>query len=170
MRGKIRRSAFKVYRKMRVLFERSLELAIIHCSTFALFALFVVSATTGATIINAILFTLFLLLATISYQQVQRYWKVTIIVNASIIISMYAIDVLTKFDLVTPEILNIVGINQNRVVSGLFIFGKYTPYLTLLLVLAVTYHIMNSERYESFLTTYQSLEGATDLAKCDLKL
>ena len=61
------------------------ELAIIHSSKVSLFVLFVVSATTGATVINAMLFSLFLVLTTISYQNVQKFWKITIVTTAIVL-------------------------------------------------------------------------------------
>jgi hypothetical protein len=61
------------------------ELAIIHSSKVSLFVLFVVSATTGATVINALLFSLFLVLTTISYQNVQKFWKITIVTTAIVL-------------------------------------------------------------------------------------
>ena len=70
LRGKIRRASYRVYIKLAAFFGNFIDLAIIHSSKFSLFALFVVSSTNGPTIFNAILFIFFLILATISYQNV----------------------------------------------------------------------------------------------------
>lgn len=56
----------KIYLKIRKISNKILDLIIIHSSKFALFALFCVSAT-RANLFNAVLFILFLALATASY-------------------------------------------------------------------------------------------------------
>lgn len=94
MRGKIRRTFFRIYLKIKILFDKILDLSIIHSSKLALLALFCVSVS-KATLFNTVLFLLFLALATTSYSGVRRYWKVPIIFNAFIILSMYGYDIFT---------------------------------------------------------------------------
>lgn len=59
MRGKIRRWLYKIYLKLRKIFDVILDLAIIHSAKFALFALFCVSVS-FPNLFNAVLFILFL--------------------------------------------------------------------------------------------------------------
>ena len=92
MRGKIRRAFFRIYLKIKILFDKILDLSIIHSSKLALLALFCVSVS-KATLFNCVLFLLFLALATTSYSGVKRYWKVPLVFNAFIILSMYGYDI-----------------------------------------------------------------------------
>ena len=93
MRGKFRRAFNKVYKKLIKYYDEALIISVIHSSKLSLFIIFVVASTNGPTIINAILFILFLILTTISYQNMRLIWKLTIIYDSAIILTFYAVEV-----------------------------------------------------------------------------
>ncbi len=154
LRTKIRKASYKVYKKLNSYFEQFLLLAIIHSSKVSLCALFLVSSTCGPTIFNAILFLMFLALSTISYQNVQKYWKLLIFINCIIVQAIFAVQVFDHdYNVTTLELIGIIPSRQKYLFSGI-----YTPYVSLLVILVFTYHILISEQYQTFLKKYQQLE------------
>ena len=97
-RGKMRRFFFKVYLKAKAYFDKLLDLLIIHSSKIALFAIFAISAS-KPNLFNATLFILFLLLSMVSYGKVKLYWKLPIIFDSFILMSMYALDIFAPKDI-----------------------------------------------------------------------
>lgn len=161
MRGKVRKFVYKQYRQIDTYTDTARDLALIHSSKLSLFVLFFVSVTTGATVINTILFSLFLILTTISYHNVQRFWRLTIIATATIITTLYAIQIIKpNLNQLQQQILQVIGLyyEDQPKLSPFAIFGIYTPYMCLLFVLVITYHIIFSDKYEAFLNEFQNLE------------
>jgi len=66
LRGRMRRSWFKFYKKCSAVWEKLIDLAMIHCSKLALFGLFCVSVI-RPNVFNAILFLIFLIFVMANY-------------------------------------------------------------------------------------------------------
>ena len=54
--------------------------------------------------------------------------------------------------------LTFIGLKFNS--AGHIEFWIYSPYIFLLMVLVITYHIIHTKKYEEYLNTYQLLETA----------
>jgi hypothetical protein len=111
LRGQIRRIVFKQYKKADSLSESIVNLAVIHSSKITLFAIFIVSVTYGTNIINAVLFTLFLILTTISYEHAQNIWKLSIFVTGLIITTQFSLQ------LFKPDFFNDLGLFILKVIG-----------------------------------------------------
>jgi hypothetical protein len=115
LRGKIRRWFLKVYLKVKFIFDKIVDLTIIHSSKLALFALFCVSVS-YPNLINCILFILFLAFSLAKYHSIQRYWKIPITYNAIVIIALYGYDVFAPKGIegLDPKTLDLIGITKQQ--------------------------------------------------------
>lgn len=115
MRGKLRRWYYKIYLKLKSIFDRILNLTIIHSSKFALLALFCVSVS-QPNLFNAMLFLLFLGFSLSSDDGIQRYWRIPIFINSFIIITMYGYDVFAPDGIkgLDKEILLFIGVTTEK--------------------------------------------------------
>ncbi len=112
MRGKIRRQFFKAYLKMRVLFDKFVNLLTIHSSKFSLFVIFLVSVW-RPNLLNATLFIVFLWLAVTDQRNIRSNWKYPIFVDSIIMMFLYTLDVFTPKEIfeVDPKILEFIGVS-----------------------------------------------------------
>jgi hypothetical protein len=117
------------------------DLALLHSTKLSLFIMFFVSSTTGATIFNAILFLLFLILSTVSQEKANIFWKAAILVNSMIIMSIYGAEVVELDQGKYQVALEVIGIGFEK---G---YRKYLPYIILLIVTVFTYQIICSEKF-----------------------
>lgn len=111
MRGKIRWFFNKVYLGMLKLFDKLVDMLIVHINKFVLLALFVVSVY-RTTLINVALFIMFLILSMVNHQKEYRYFRFTLLVNSVAICIIYTFDVFIQRDFSTIRIwvLYIIGV------------------------------------------------------------
>lgn len=171
LREKIMRYVRRCFHKLLRLFHQMTNLFTIHTSKFALLILFCVSAF-NPSIINAVFFGMFLLLAKCNNSQMLFYWKVTLGLICAVITAQYYIRIFTKNETMeqlkqdkksllclsglihcekdpAPNEVSPLWANPEVLASRL-----YLPYLGLLLVFTLAYFILVSRNYAMLMDYY----------------
>ena len=133
--------------------EKVTEFTLLHWLKLAILFLYVVSVS-NPTLINFILFILFLAIS-ISKESTSRFlWSITVVYTTAVLLLLYSYDVF--FAQTSPdnvEILYIVGVTE-PLEEGQSYLSKYAVYLILVLVLVLNHYIIYSERYEKIMKHY----------------
>ena len=106
---------------------------IVHINKLVLLALFLV-AVSRPTIINAIIFVMFLILSLVDHNHEFQLFKLTIFVNTFLICTVYTFDVFIQRDFSTIRtwVLYIIGVQYRKEnIMSDFLKLKYLPYVIL---------------------------------------
>lgn len=96
-------------------FDKIIDIAIVHINKVVLLALFLVSVS-RPTIINAVIFIMFLILSMVSHNSELLFSKLTILVNTLAISTIYLFDVFIQRDFSTIRtwVLYIIGVQYRK--------------------------------------------------------
>lgn len=162
-RGQLRKFFFWVYKGFSSFFERVIDVLIVHVNKLVVLALFFVSVS-RPTIVNFVLFIMFLVMLLIPYQHEKTYLRLTIILNSIAILLIYLVDVLNERDYAAYRVWTLYAIGvqyrSENELSGHLIKLKFLPYLILQVVLVLSLYVISSEKYERFTQYYTDLEVA----------
>ena len=101
----------EVMKNLEVFLQEVINIAIVHINKVVLLALFLVSVS-RPTLINVVLFVMFLTLSMVNHQNEYRYLRITLFLNSMVIIVMYTFDVFIQRDFSTIRtwVLYIIGV------------------------------------------------------------
>jgi len=125
-----------------------------------LLALFLV-AVSRPTVINAIIFVMFLVLSMIDHANEYAMFKLTIFVNTFAICTIYTFDVFIQRDFSTIRtwVLYIIGVQYRKEnIMSDFLKLKYLPYVILQIFLVLCVYVLQSEKYQYFKSQYMDIE------------
>lgn len=144
---------YRIYYKLTKTMSNLRDLIIIHWMKLSMLALFFVSVS-APTLFNFVLFTLFLLIIISSLSLMRKLWKISIVFNSIIIISMYAYDVFFQVGMngVDPMLLEVIGLIAED--ENANYMRKYYIYLALLLVQTLNHYVIYSKKYEEMIQQY----------------
>jgi hypothetical protein len=110
-RGKIRQGCEKAFESMVEFFDQCLDILIVHINKLVLLALFLV-AVSRPTVINALIFVMFLILSMVDHNSEYKLFKLTTFVNTFAICVIYIFDVFIQRDFSTIRtwVLYIIGV------------------------------------------------------------
>ena len=114
-------------------FDRVVDISIVHINKLVLLALFLVSVS-RPTIINAVLFIMFLVLIMVPLHHEKGYLKLTIFVNSLAICIIYTLDVFIQRDYsaIRTWVLYIIGVQyRTENVQSHVVKLKFLPYVIL---------------------------------------
>jgi hypothetical protein len=97
LRGRLRYYFNQIYNGMSYAFESVMDVLIVHVNKLVLLALFLV-AVSRPTIVNFLLFIMFLVMLLITPQYERTYLRFTIALVCVIIVLVYTIDVINERD------------------------------------------------------------------------
>ena len=132
--------------------DRIIDILIVHIIKVVLLALFLVSVY-RPTLINVILFIMFLILSMVNIQNEYRYLRLTIWINSIAICVIYTFDVFIQRDFSTIRtwVLHIIGVQyKNENFKANVIKLKYLPYIILQIVLVLSTYVFQSDKYKYF--------------------
>ena len=90
-RGVIRQMFAKIYEWMLKFFDKLVDISIVHVNKFVLLALFIISVQ-RPTLLNALLFIMFLVLSMSTHQNEFRYMRLTLLINSLTIAIIFSFD------------------------------------------------------------------------------
>jgi len=132
-RGKIRLIFSRVYEWLLKFFDRLVDILIVHVNKFVLLALFFISVQ-RPTLLNALLFVMFLVLSMTTHQNEFRYLRLTLVINSLAIGVIFTLDTFIQRDYSTIRtwVLTIIGVQYRKenMVSHI-VKLKYVPYIVL---------------------------------------
>jgi len=153
------------YLAMLNFFDRGLDVAIVHINKFVLLTLFLV-AVSRPTLINVILFIMFLILSMVNHQNEYSYLRLTMLINTIAIMTIYLFDVFIQRDFSTIRtwVLHLIGVQyRSENIKFHVIKLKYLPYIALQIILCLSVYVFQSERYEHFKAQYTDIETQKQL-------
>lgn len=159
-RGKSRQWFLKAYISMLSFFDRVVDISIVHINKLVLLALFLVSVS-RPTIINAVLFIMFLVLIMVPLHHEKGYLKLTIFVNSLAICIIYTLDVFIQRDYsaIRTWVLYIIGVQyRTENVQSHVIKLKFLPYVVLQVILVLSIYVYESAKYRQFKSQYMDIE------------
>ena len=131
-------------------FDRVVDISIVHINKLVLLALFLVSVS-RPTIINAVLFIMFLVLIMVPLHHEKGYLRLTIFVNSFVICIIYTLDVFIQRDYsaIRTWVLYIIGVQyRTENVQSHVIKLKYLPYVILQVILVLSIYVYESAKYK----------------------
>ena len=143
LRGKIRGFMNEVFKIMQGYFNQLVNISIVHINKLVLLFLFLVSVS-RPTLINVILFIMFLILSMVHHQNEYRYLRLTLFLNSSAIVILYTFDVFIQRDFSTVRTwaLIVIGVQYRREnVPSHLVKLKYIPYIILQVILVLSAYI-----------------------------
>jgi len=164
-RGLMRQWVNTAYLAMLNFFDRGLDVAIVHINKFVLLTLFLV-AVSRPTLINVILFIMFLILSMVNHQNEYSYLRLTMLINTIAIMTIFLFDVFIQRDFSTIRawVLHLIGVQyRSENVKFHVIKLKYLPYIALQIILCLSVYVFQSERYEHFKAQYTDIETQKQL-------
>mmetsp|Transcript_29080 Transcript_29080/g.28055 ORF Transcript_29080/g.28055 Transcript_29080/m.28055 type:complete len:244 (+) Transcript_29080:341-1072(+) len=152
-RTQLRRGVYTFYLGLKEVGEKFTEFTLLHWLKLAVFLLYLVSVS-NPTLINFILFLLFLAIC-ISKESTARFlWSITVVYTTLILMVLYTYDVFfTDNAGVNVQALYVIGVTQ-PVTDGHTYLWKYSSYMILVLVLVLNHYIIYSTRYEAIMIHY----------------
>jgi hypothetical protein len=132
--------------------DRVIDISIVHINKVVLLTLFLVSVY-RPTLINVILFIMFLVLSMVSHQNEYKYLRLTLLINSFAICIIYTFDVFIQRDFSTIRtwVLHIIGVQYRREnVKHHLIKLKYLPYIILQIILVLSDYVFQSDKYKYF--------------------
>jgi len=141
-------------------FDRVVDISIVHINKLVLLALFLVSVS-RPTIINAVLFIMFLILIMVPLHHEKGYLKLTIFVNSLAICIIYTLDVFIQRDYsaIRTWVLYIIGVQyRTENVQSHVIKLKFLPYVILQIILVLSIYVYESIKYKQFKSQYMDIE------------
>ena len=105
----MRQFFFWVYSGCSYAFEQVVDVLIVHVNKLVLLALFLVSVS-RPTVVNFLLFIMFLVLLLIPYQHERTYTRLAIGLNSLIILLIYSIDVVNERDYASYRVWTLYAI------------------------------------------------------------
>ena len=141
-------------------FDQILDILIVHINKLVLLALFLV-AVSRPTVLNALIFVMFLILSMVDHNSEYQLFKLTTFVNTFAIGTIYTFDVFIQRDFSTIRtwVLYIIGVQYRKEnIMSDFVKLKYLPYVFLQIFLVLCAYILKSEKYLYFKSSYMDIE------------
>lgn len=149
-RGKIRQAVSQAYEYLREYVDKLIDIAIVHINKFVLLALFLVSVS-RPTLLNALLFIMFLILSMVNHQNEYRYLRLTLVLNSMAISILFTFDTFIQRDFSTIRtwVLHMIGVQYRyENVAGHLVKLKYLPYIGLQAILCLSSYVFQSDKYQ----------------------
>jgi len=110
-RGKMRQACSKAYASLLEYSDKAIDIATVHINKFVLLALFLVSVS-RPTLLNALLFIMFLILSMVNHQNEYRYLRLTLLINSLAIGIIFTFDTFIQrdFSSIRTWVLHIIGV------------------------------------------------------------
>jgi len=141
-------------------FDKCVDVLIVHINKIVLLALFIV-AVSRPTVINALIFVMFLILSMVDHNSEYKLFKLTTFVNSFVICVIYIFDVFIQRDFSTIRtwVLYIIGVQYRKEnIMSDFLKLKYLPYVILQICLVLCAYILQSDKYQHFKSEYMDVE------------
>ena len=141
--------------------DKIIDISIVHINKFVLLALFLVSVS-RPTVINMLLFIMFLILSMVNHHNEYRYLKLTLVINSLAIGIIYLFDVFIQrdFSAIRTWVLYLIGVQyRSENVSHHIVKIKYLPYICLQMVLCLSVYVFQSDKYQYFKSQYMDIES-----------
>ena len=151
---------FDIFKRLQQFFNGVLNISIVHINKLVLLALFLVSVS-RPTLINVVLFIMFLILSMVNHQNEYSYLRMTLFINTLAIMILYTFDVFIQRDFSTIRtwVLFIIGVQyQSENDMNSLVKLKYLPYIILQIILVLTSYVFQSEKYRYFKSQYMDIE------------
>ena len=133
---------------------------IVHINKFVLLALFLVSVS-RPTLINALLFIMFLILSMVNHQNEYRHLRLTLVINSLAISIIFTFDTFIQRDYssIRTWVLHIIGVQyRSENINSHLVKLKYLPYIILQVILCLSSYIFQSDKYKQFKQQYMDID------------
>ena len=160
-RGKIRQAMSATFDFLKKYFEVFMDIAIVHINKWVLLVLFLVSVS-RPTVLNVLLFVMFLILSMVTHQNEHRYLRLTLLINSCVISVIFLFDTFIQrdFSTIRPWVLAIIGVQYRREnIARDLVRLKYLPYIALQMILCLSSYVFQSDRYVQFKKQYMDIDS-----------
>jgi energy-coupling factor transporter transmembrane protein EcfT len=141
--------------------DKLIDIATVHINKFVLLALFLVSVS-RPTVLNALLFIMFLILSMVNHQNEYRYLRLTLFINSLTICIIFTFDTFIQrdFSSIRTWVLHLIGVQyRSENVSHDLVKLKYLPYICLQVILCLSSYVFQSDRYKLFKKQYMDIDS-----------